>query len=251
MLASGAAVVLFFLFLSRRKKRKSVSPEKDFENRYGALMCEGRRCSHNDECSEPERLFCQEVLHKVFQPGAFSAQHIVVLPSGARKIDFAAITSDGTRIAIELDGYTAHATNLDRKQFDLQLKRQNELVLQGWRVLRFSFDQCVYGANYCAESIKALLGETGETRPLPAVYKDVFYPDAEKETAKDTLHMAGALWSGRRKRWYFPEPMAPELPSHWKLTRWTVCPTCGKKSHELSGKFGVFWKCKECSRTFN
>lgn len=136
------------------------------------------------------------------------------------------MTVDGRKVAIELDGYGAHVGKLTREKFDRQLKRQNELILNGWQLLRFSFNQCVQGQTYCIETIKALLGDvdTPKTRPLSAVFCDVFYPNAEGRKARNLLKEAGAIFSTRRKRWYFPACKEPavDLPEHWELTNFSV-----------------------------
>jgi hypothetical protein len=51
------------------------------------------------------------------------------------EIDFAHV---GLRIAIEVDGRAHHS---DRRSFERDRDRQNELVLRGWLVLRFTWEQ--------------------------------------------------------------------------------------------------------------
>ncbi len=51
------------------------------------------------------------------------------------EIDFAHV---GLRIAIEVDGRAHHS---DRRSFERDRSRQNELVLRGWLVLRFTWEQ--------------------------------------------------------------------------------------------------------------
>jgi very-short-patch-repair endonuclease len=81
------------------------------------------------------------VISKVIPDGYFWGQFEIYLPSGKRFLDFAIETPEGKRIAVEFDGYKSHVKDLDRKKFNDQLLRQNELVRAGWTVLRFSFDQ--------------------------------------------------------------------------------------------------------------
>jgi len=72
-------------------------------------------------------------------------------------IDFA-FTPPGLRAAIEVDGYGPHHRDLDRRQFSEQLNRQNDLVLQGWKVLRFSYDDICGRPQLCRSTIRKLLG---------------------------------------------------------------------------------------------
>jgi len=54
-----------------------------------------------------------------------------------RYADFVYI-KNGIRLLIEIDGFHTHARDLSLKEFDDHLMRQNDLVLQGWIILRFS-----------------------------------------------------------------------------------------------------------------
>ncbi|MEK9736460.1 MAG: DUF559 domain-containing protein, partial [Candidatus Nanopelagicales bacterium] len=53
----------------------------------------------------------------------------------AAEIDFA---HEGLRIAIEVDGRAFHS---DRQSFERDRARQNLLVLHGWLILRFTWEQ--------------------------------------------------------------------------------------------------------------
>lgn len=59
---------------------------------------------------------------------------------GNRFLDFAFLRGR-IRLAIEVDGYGAHVSKPSRRQFADQLDRQNHLILDGWALLRFSYDQ--------------------------------------------------------------------------------------------------------------
>lgn len=56
---------------------------------------------------------------------------------GQRFADFVYV-KNGIRLAIEIDGFTTHARDLSPGEFNDHLLRQNDLVLSGWMVLRFS-----------------------------------------------------------------------------------------------------------------
>ena len=59
------------------------------------------------------------------------------------------------KIAIEVDGWEAHATPA---QLDRDLARQNKLILEGWTVLRFSWKRVVLRPAEVAAQIAAALG---------------------------------------------------------------------------------------------
>jgi very-short-patch-repair endonuclease len=78
--------------------------------------------------SELERRFLR-VIRKARLPMP-ARQHRI----GSRRIDFAYVEK---RIAIELDGLADHRT---KRIFEDDRRRQNDLVLDGWVVLRFTWD---------------------------------------------------------------------------------------------------------------
>lgn len=107
-----------------------------------------------------ENLALQTVIEPVLQSGALARvfpNHPVALADGTtRFVDFAIVT-DSSRIAIEVDGYAYHAEGaISREKFDDQLQRQNELTLQGWTVLRFSFDQIKKEAARCMDQLRRI-----------------------------------------------------------------------------------------------
>jgi very-short-patch-repair endonuclease len=76
-------------------------------------------------------------LLKRSRTGPWVPNHPVRDASGriVAEIDFA---HEGLRIAIEVDGRAHHS---DRRSFERDRERQNHLVLQGWLILRFTWEQ--------------------------------------------------------------------------------------------------------------
>ena len=62
------------------------------------------------------------------------AQHLVTIDGFSARVDFA---YPAERIAIEVDGASTHTSRPDRQR---DLRRQNRLILLGWQVLRFTWD---------------------------------------------------------------------------------------------------------------
>ena len=106
---------------------------EEFYERYGSRITQ-----------ESERLFVDEFLYPLL--GAAIAnivpQHPFLDRTGkARRIDF---VSPGGRwpLALEVNGETYHAEGIIPKDmFDENLFRQNEILRQGYRLVRFSYSQ--------------------------------------------------------------------------------------------------------------
>lgn len=93
---------------------------------------------------------------------------------GSRFLDFAYIRGD-YRISIEIDGYNTHQRHASRRTFGDDRFRQNQLVLDEWKVIRFSYDDIVDKPRQCQQFIQQLLGklygvgrQTVEELDLPA-----------------------------------------------------------------------------------
>ena len=75
---------------------------------------------------------------------------------GSRFLDLAYIRPP-YRTCIEIDGFEPHQTS--RKQFNDDRFRQNQLVLDDWIVLRFSYDDIRDRPRQCQQTIQQLLGK--------------------------------------------------------------------------------------------
>jgi hypothetical protein len=76
---------------------------------------------------------------------------------GYRYLDFAYIRPP-FRIDIEIDGYHSHAKNIDRWKFADNLLRQNYLMLDGWKVIRFAKDHVENQPRLCQQMIQQMVG---------------------------------------------------------------------------------------------
>lgn len=76
---------------------------------------------------------------------------------GYRYLDFAYFRP-GIRICIEIDGYGPHLKNISRWQFSDNLERQNQLVIDGWTVIRFSYDQVKEKPRRCQQIVQQVIG---------------------------------------------------------------------------------------------
>jgi very-short-patch-repair endonuclease len=127
---------------------------------------------------QAEKLF----LVKVWWPLFYHFQHlhpeyeIDDFKDGKRYLDFAYIRS-GVRICFEIDGYGPHLKDISRWQFADQLDRQNQLLLDGWMVIRFSYDRVIERPRHCQQitqqMIGKMLGQELEQFPLTPTEKEV------------------------------------------------------------------------------
>jgi very-short-patch-repair endonuclease len=76
-------------------------------------------------------------------------QHEILVGGRRRRVDFA---DPHRRIAVEVDGL---ASRIDRAVFRHERTRQNDLVLAGWRVVRFTW----FDVLYCPDRVAATLAE--------------------------------------------------------------------------------------------
>jgi hypothetical protein len=76
---------------------------------------------------------------------------------GKRYLDFAYIRP-AIRICFEIDGYGPHLKNISRWQFSDSLERQNQLVIDGWTVIRFSYDQVKEKPRRCQQIVQQVIG---------------------------------------------------------------------------------------------
>lgn len=137
-----------------------------FETAYNVFMNEHKKQRRGERLRRlaeghgyAEKLFLEQVWWPAF--GHFENLHpeyeISDFRDGIRFLDFAYLR-DPLHLAIEIDGYGPHSQKISRSQFSDQLMRQNHLVIDGWRVLRFSFDDVNERPRMCAQLIQQFMG---------------------------------------------------------------------------------------------
>lgn len=106
-----------------------------------------------------EKAFVEKVWWPAF--GHFRELHpeyeVTDFKDGFRYLDFAYLRS-GFRLAIEIDGYGPHLRNIGRDRFSDQCRRQNDLILDGWKVLRFTYDDVNENPRYCQQTLHQFMG---------------------------------------------------------------------------------------------
>lgn len=106
-----------------------------------------------------EKIFLQQVWWRAF--GHFQDLHpeyeIKDFRDGTRFLDFAFLRQS-LKLAIEIDGFGPHFSDISRSQFSDQLIRQNHLILDGWKVLRFSYDDVNSRPRMCEQMLQQCIG---------------------------------------------------------------------------------------------
>ncbi|MDU2240045.1 MAG: DNA-binding response regulator [Paenibacillus sp.] len=139
-----------------------------------------------------EELFAEKVWWPAF--GHWQHLHpeyeVTDFKDGYRYLDFAYLRA-GLQLAIEIDGYGPHLRNISRIQFADQCRRQNDLILDGWKILRFTYDDVNDRPRYCQQTLQQFMGRwLGEERQVvQADYQ-------EKEILRLFLRMGGPVTPG-------------------------------------------------------
>ncbi|WML24593.1 DNA-binding response regulator [Neobacillus sp. OS1-33] len=108
---------------------------------------------------QAERLFLKQVWWPSFNHFRYLHPEYEVndFRDGKRYLDFAYIRP-AIRICFEVDGYGPHLNNISRWQFSDNLERQNQLVIDGWTVIRFSYDQVKEKPRRCQQIVQQVIG---------------------------------------------------------------------------------------------
>jgi very-short-patch-repair endonuclease len=109
--------------------------------------------------SQAEMLFLKQVWWPLFYNFKYLHPEFEVddFKDGKRYLDFAYIRP-AIRICLEVDGYGPHLKNISRWQFSDNLERQNQLVIDGWTVIRFSYDQVNEKPRRCQQIVQQVIG---------------------------------------------------------------------------------------------
>ncbi|NOV00175.1 DNA-binding response regulator [Paenibacillus sp. LMG 31457] len=137
-----------------------------FENEYKAWVGfhekkrSGERLRRMREgLGHAEHLFLQQVWWPVIRH--FRQLHpeyeVKDYLDGTRFIDFAYLRPPYC-ICIEMDGFGPHARDIDRTRFGDNLMRQNQLMLNGWKVFRFAVDDITGHQRRCQQVILSMMG---------------------------------------------------------------------------------------------
>ncbi len=113
---------------------------------------------YDDKMNFSEKYFLKNILVKVI--GEKNLEYVVPQKEfidseqKCRRIDFA-IETLSNKYAIEVDGYTYHAgPKVTPKKHSDDIKRQNDIINAGYKVLRFTWDLIKNSPQKCVEQLK-------------------------------------------------------------------------------------------------
>ncbi|MBO8173455.1 MAG: DNA-binding response regulator [Bacillaceae bacterium] len=155
-----------------------------------------------------EKLFLKKVwwplfhhfdyLHPEYEVGDFKG--------GKRYLDFAYLRF-GIRICIEIDGYGPHMGNVSRWKFADDLERQNQLVIDRWSVIRFSYDDVRERPGRCQQTIRqvvaSVLGDGEGDETLSPTEKEILRFAVRKGEAMTPVEVGAYLHLSNRtvRKW--------------------------------------------------
>jgi hypothetical protein len=103
------------------------------------------------------------LLEKVWWPAFHNFDHLYPeyevsdFKDGNRYLDYAFLV-DNVMMDLEFDGFNSHAKEISPIKFSDNLMRQNHLVLDGWKVIRFSHDDVVERPRMCQQILLQFMG---------------------------------------------------------------------------------------------
>ncbi|WP_090646631.1 hypothetical protein [Paenibacillus sp. UNC496MF] len=109
----------------------------------------------------------KEFLAKVWWPAVGNlddlppAYELVDLTGGTRFADYAYLPPLSFRLIIEIDGFGPHWRDISRWKFADDLQRQNHLLIDGWHLLRFAFDDMKEKPRRCQQAVLLGLAKWG------------------------------------------------------------------------------------------
>ncbi|MCC3377574.1 winged helix-turn-helix domain-containing protein [Cohnella sp. REN36] len=112
-----------------------------------------------------EQLFLSQVWWPAVGSLAFlqPEYEFVDLNGRTRFCDYAYLPSKGLRVAIEADGFGPHARDANRWQLDDDRERQNQMLIDGWKLLRFTSDGIKEKPGRCQRTLLLALAKWGRT----------------------------------------------------------------------------------------
>ncbi len=128
-----------------------------------------------------EKQFLKQVwwpMYRSFE-GLIPEYEVKDFRDGERYLDFAYIRGS-YKICIEIDGYGPHWKQASRRQFGDHLMRQLYLTIDGWIVIRFSYDYIVDMPRQCQQALQQLIGK---------LYGNMVYDGCLTPAEKDVIRV--------------------------------------------------------------
>jgi very-short-patch-repair endonuclease len=154
-----------------------------------------RTGNYRKQLGKYERIFLEEVWGPAFQynfEGLQAEYPLKDFKGGDRFVDFVYLKS-GMRLIFEIDGFTTHARDISPGDFDDHLLRQNDLILSGWLLLRFSANQVERRSTQCQKQILQLIGHWWSLTQNAANQGAYTWSERRKQIIQLALRKEGAI----------------------------------------------------------
>lgn len=160
-----------FVSVAGPSETANGSVDSAFERAYAQMMERAlaesrgeRRRRLQEEHGHGEKMLAARVLW----PALGSLEHlhpeyeIRDLRGGINFVDYAYMPSRQLELLLECDGFGPHWRDISRWQFDHNEERQNLLLLDEWRMLRFSYDAVMERTARCQQTVMLAMAKWGQ-----------------------------------------------------------------------------------------
>jgi len=155
-----------------RTEAGEVKFDPAFEREYAEMMAAAIKSSRGERKRRllEEHGHAEKMLAYVWWQGVGNLKHlhpefeIVDLRGGTRFADYAYLPSPAFGLLVEVDGFGPHWREISRWKFDDNEERQNLLLIDDWKLLRFSYDGIREKSARCKQTILMALARWG--RPV-------------------------------------------------------------------------------------
>jgi very-short-patch-repair endonuclease len=136
-----------------------IAGYEEFINTHREIRTGARLRRLRSELGHAEQKFLKNVWWPMFHhfENLHPEYEIRDYKEGYRYIDFAYILPY-FRVAIEIDGLGSHWRNITKWEFSEHCQRQNSLIIDGWHVLRFTYDDVEEHPRLCQQTLQQLMG---------------------------------------------------------------------------------------------
>ncbi len=217
----------------------------DFETAYMQFMAKHKKARQGESLrrlteghGHGEKLLLENVWWPAFQnfDNLYPEYEVSDFKDGSRYLDYAFIV-DFVMLDIEFDGFNSHAKDISRTKFSDNLMRQNHLILDGWKILRFSYDDVADRPRMCQQILQQFMGrwvngkKADQIASLSAEERDILrlaFRRSQKLYVMDVCHCLGIGDKKARKLLHGLLDKSLLLPpnEHSKLIRYyRVSPT--------------------------
>jgi len=148
------------------ENKRTVRSNLGFEEVYESFLDKHKKLAKGDRLRRLEEHGSLEklLLEKVWWPafGNFDNLHpeyeVTDFKDGDRFLDYALLVAL-FKVCIEADGFGTHQKSITRWQFNDERNRQNDLVIDGWIVIRFTYDEITNNPRKCQMKLQQLIGK--------------------------------------------------------------------------------------------